>query len=82
MVAQLGLRPPSTSREVLSILEEAGALPEGADARFGPIVGFRNRVVHLYDRVDPEIAYRVLREDRGDIEALLSLLLEALRAAP
>lgn len=78
VVARRGLGAPSTSREILERLERAGALPPGSTARFGPLFGFRNRVVHLYDRVDPEIVFRILREDRGDLEALSNLLVAAI----
>lgn len=76
-VSTRGLRAPRTSAEVLERLEEAGALPPGAAARFRPVIGFRNRVVHLYDRVDPEIVHRVVTQDRDDLTELLSLLLAA-----
>lgn len=80
VVARRGLRSPAASREVLQILEEAGALPPGAETRFGPLFGFRNRLVHLYDRVDPEIVFRILTEARGDIAVLLDQLLEVIAA--
>lgn len=77
IVASKGLRPPRTSVDVLDRLEEAGALPRGSVDRFRPVVGFRNRVVHLYDRIDANIVYRVLTEDRKDLAELLDLLLAA-----
>ena len=55
-------------------------LPAGSAIRFRPVVGFRNRVVHLYDRIDPAIVHRVVIEDRDDLNELLRLLLVA--AAP
>ncbi|MFY9345392.1 MAG: DUF86 domain-containing protein [Planctomycetota bacterium] len=73
--ARLGLDTPGTSFEVLERLEADGRLPAGSAKRFAPILGFRNRVVHLYDRIDPEIVYRVVRERRGDLLTLLELLL-------
>lgn len=80
VVSRRGLRAPASSREVLALLEEAGALPTGSEARFGPLFGLQNRLVHLYDRVEPQIAYRILTEDRGDLGVLLGLLLDALPA--
>lgn len=77
--ASLGLETPRTSFEVIERLEQAGRLPAGATQRFAPIVGFRNRVVHLYDRIDPELVHRVVVERRGDLLDLLDLLL-AIRA--
>ncbi len=79
VVASKGLPTPRSSHDVLERLEAAGDLPPGSAARFRPVVGFRNRVVHLYDRVDPEIVYRVLTEDRQDVIDLLQLLLAASR---
>lgn len=75
LCASLGLETPRTSFEVLERLEEDGHLPAGSAKRFAPIVGFRNRVVHLYDRIDPEIVHRVVTERRRDILDLLDLLL-------
>lgn len=74
-LGELGLAAPRTSREILDRLEEAGRLPPGSAERFGSLFGFRNRVVHLYDRVHPQIVFRILTEDRGDIGKLLDLLL-------
>ncbi len=72
---RLGLDTPRSSFEALEILEAAGRLPAGMAARFAPVVGFRNRVVHLYDRIDPEIVYRVVTERRRDLVELLEHLL-------
>src|SRR5712692_925192 len=38
---------------------------------WGPIVGMRNRIVHGYDDVDPDIVWRVATED---VEPLLASL--------
>jgi uncharacterized protein YutE (UPF0331/DUF86 family) len=76
LVARLGLPAPRCSLEILSRLEEAERLPPGSTIRFRPIVGFRNRVVHLYDRIDEQIVYRILTEERGELAELLELLLD------
>lgn len=73
--ANLGLETPRTSFEILERLEADRRLPSGSAARFAPIVGFRNRVVHLYDRIDPQIVHRVVTERRRDLLDLLDLLL-------
>jgi uncharacterized protein YutE (UPF0331/DUF86 family) len=73
-----GLGVPRTSFEALEKLEAAGHLPTGTAMRYAPIFGFRNRVVHLYDRVDPAIVYRILTEERDDLETLAKLLVTAI----
>jgi uncharacterized protein YutE (UPF0331/DUF86 family) len=70
-----GLAPPDTSREVLVVLEQDGAVPSGTAQRFAPLFAFRNRVVHLYDRVDARRVYEILTKHRQDLVELLDLLL-------
>lgn len=76
-IAARGLTTPRSSAEVLEVLEAAGALPAGASTKYRPVIGFRNRVVHLYDRIDPQIVYRIVNEERSDLIDLLGLLLDA-----
>jgi uncharacterized protein YutE (UPF0331/DUF86 family) len=70
-----GIVPPDTSRDILAALERDGTLPSGTADRFSPLFAFRNRVVHLYDRVDPQRVYEILTLHRQDLAALLDLLL-------
>ena len=77
VVSERGLPTPRTSLEVLERLESERLLPDGTAARFRPVIGFRNRIVHLYDRVEPAIVLRILTEDREDLRELLGLLLDA-----
>lgn len=50
-------------------------MPSGTTDRFAPLFAFRNRVVHLYDRVDTARVYEILVDHRGDLAELLDLLL-------
>ncbi len=77
LVAERSLPTPRSSHDVLERLEEDGALPPGSAARFAPVIGFRNRVVHLYDRIDERRVYDVLTQHRADLAELLDLLLAA-----
>jgi uncharacterized protein YutE (UPF0331/DUF86 family) len=79
-VAALGLPTPERSRSILESLEAAGHLPEGSTTKFGSMFAFRNRVVHLYDRVEARIVYEILTRNRDDLEELLRHLLAALDA--
>lgn len=78
LVACRGLGVPATSLDALEKLEAAGLLLPGSGERFSPVIGFRNHIVHLYDRIDPEIVYRVVTERRGDLIELARLLVSAL----
>jgi uncharacterized protein YutE (UPF0331/DUF86 family) len=48
IVALRGLGVPRSSLDAFERLEQAGLLPSGSAGRFAPMLGFRNRVVHLY----------------------------------
>lgn len=80
LCADRALPTPRTSHEAFVHLEAARLLPPGTAAMAAPIVGFRNRVVHLYDRVDDARVYEILTEHRGDLELLLDRLLACLDA--
>lgn len=80
--ARLGLPTPVSSLALFENLEAAGHFPLGTAGRAAPIVGFRNRVVHLYDRIDPRIVHRIVCENRPDLAELLDRLLAILGRAP
>jgi uncharacterized protein YutE (UPF0331/DUF86 family) len=79
VVSRLGLGAPDTSHDILERLERAGRLPSGATARFGRMFAFRNRVVHLYDRIDDQFVYDVITNHLGDLEELATHYIDALR---
>jgi uncharacterized protein YutE (UPF0331/DUF86 family) len=75
LLARLALGAPRRSIDAFEMLESAGHLPEGTAQRMAPIVGFRNRVVHLYDRVDEAIVYEILTQHIADLPQVLDHLL-------
>lgn len=40
--------------------------------------GFRNRIVHLYDRVEPRRVHEIVRHESGDLAALARLYTDVL----
>ena len=77
LVIRNALGTPRTSHEVFERLEGAGLLTTGTSGRVAPIVGFRNRIVHLYDRIDERRVYEILTQHRNDLPQLLHQLLAA-----
>jgi uncharacterized protein YutE (UPF0331/DUF86 family) len=82
LVAIHALPVPRTSHEIFERLEEAGLLPQGTGRQVAPIVGFRNRIVHLYDRIDERRVYEILTAHRQDLAKLLDLLLAVVEKQP
>lgn len=68
MIAELGLRKPEEYREAITILGEAGILPEEFCSYFAPIAGFRNILVHEYTKIDLSEVHRHLQKDLDDFE--------------
>ena len=58
-------------------LENAGRLPPGGAARFARLFAFRNRIVHLYDRVDEAVVYEIIVRHTADLEELARLYVVA-----
>ena len=78
VVARLGLGVPDTSQDVLDRLERAGKLPAGAASRFGRVFAFRNRIVHLYDRLDDALVHEIIVKHTADLEELARHFIAAL----
>ena len=81
VVAFRGLGAAESSRDLLVRLEAAGAIPAGSSGRFGKIFAFRNRIVHLYDRVDAAMVFEILRDHLSDLSDLALLYAVALDGA-
>lgn len=78
IIAELGLRTPSSNAEVIEILTEARFISPKDRDRYISMIQFRNRVVHLYNRIDIEVLYGILREGIDDIRMLYRTFLEVI----
>jgi len=75
IIASLGLRTPGTGAEIIEVLAEGGFIPGDKTRTFIQMCGFRNRIVHLYNRVDYSVLYDILSNELDDIRGFLALLL-------
>ena len=78
VVSRLGLGVPDSSQDILERLERAGHLPVGSATHYRRIFAFRNRIVHLDDRVDDAVVHEILVKHTADLEELARLYLAAL----
>jgi uncharacterized protein YutE (UPF0331/DUF86 family) len=72
VIAREGLGAPETYRQSMEVLLQNGILPADRAEAFLGMIGFRNRVVHLYESVDPGEVARILESHLGDFEAFIS----------
>ena len=78
LVADRHLRVASSYAEIYDVLGEAGLLEDRLRKTMIRMARFRNILVHDYERIDPAVVIRILREDLDDFrrfrEAVLGLI--------
>lgn len=62
---------PSTSSEAVKLLIEHGVLDKDKELSLVQMVKFRNRIVHLYQKVDDSEIYRIIHENLDDIKGFI-----------
>ena len=69
IIADRGLRVPTTYSEAFEVLGEAGLLQPAQRDALIRMSRFRNLLVHEYARLDPAMVVRILREHLKDLTA-------------
>lgn len=68
LISALGLRQPADYADVFRVLGEAGILDADFAATIEPMAGLRNRLVHVYWKVDPEQIHDLLQSRLDDFD--------------
>lgn len=68
IISREKLKRPESYQEVFLILGEQGILPKNFAIKFAPSAGFRNRLVHMYAKIDIGKLHYYLQNNIGDIE--------------
>lgn len=78
LVSRKHLGTPKSYRETMETLTRTGILPQEKLPTFITMVKFRNRAVHLYDKITNEEVYQIIKHrlpDFGDfIRAIIQFL--------
>jgi uncharacterized protein YutE (UPF0331/DUF86 family) len=74
IIAREGLAIPTTYRAAMETLLREGILPASHKEVFLRMPSFRNRLVHLYDEIDPGEVFTILEEHLGDFETFLQAI--------
>ncbi len=82
VVSCLGLRTPATTVDVVMVLHEEGLVSGDRAETYVKMIQFRNRVVHLYNRIDSRLLYDIVSAELADIGAFLGRLLELIESNP
>ena len=76
LIAQESWGLPGSYREALEILLREGVLPQEKSQDYMRMVSFRNRIVHLYDQIDPEEVFTIVENNLGDLEVFIRAIVE------
>lgn len=71
IIAREGLAVATTYRAAMETLLKEDILPRSHKEIFLRMVSFRNRIVHLYDQIDPGEVFTILEEHLGDFETFI-----------
>lgn len=77
---KLGL--PKDSRESFRLLASAGIIPHGLAKNLEGMVGFRNVLVHEYQRMDISLMIEVITSHLDDLILFSTLILQTLGSEP
>ena len=74
ILAREGLGLPKTYRQAMDLLIREQIVPPEQEAILHQLVKFRNRAVHLYDRIRPAEIWSLMEDHLGDFEAFTRVL--------
>jgi len=76
IIAREGLAVPKTHREAMEILLREGILPASHRESFLEMSSFRNRLVHIYEEIDPAEVFDILEKHLGDFETFIRAIVQ------
>ena len=82
IISSLGLRTPNSNSEIVEILRDAGYIDVAKSISYIKMAQFRNRVVHLYNRIDVEVLHKILVKEIDDIKSFYKDLLAVIEQHP
>jgi uncharacterized protein YutE (UPF0331/DUF86 family) len=77
VVAKNHLGTPKTYRETFELLTKNQILPKKDLELFLTMVKFRNRAVHLYDKISDEEIYNIIQNHLPDFEHFIACIVNA-----
>ncbi len=76
-----GFGKPEDYRDILVLLSRNGVIPSDFMERIKGMAGYRNRLVHMYNEVDTEELFGIIRDHRSDIKEFVNYLINYVEKA-
>lgn len=81
IIADRNFRIPEDGKDIFAVLAEQSVLTEETAEIMKKMVGFRNIVVHLYEKTDVEIVYGLYKKRLTDFDLFSKEILSYLKQA-
>ncbi|MBI5220583.1 MAG: DUF86 domain-containing protein [Candidatus Liptonbacteria bacterium] len=81
LVVLENLRRPDTNQDIFTILAERKVISRALLDRLQRLVGFRNILVHDYEKIDRQIVFRNLRRNLKDFQDFRRAIIRYLRGS-
>lgn len=76
LVVKTGTGVPSDYRSVIKLLTDSGIIPDEFSRQIAGMSGYRNRLIHDYNKVTPEELYQVLQTRLSDFELFCQYIVD------
>lgn len=76
IISDEGWGVPGTQSEIFDILKDKGVITEELGEKLVAMVGFRNRVIHEYEKLNMDIVYDIWQNRIQDIEQFCLAVIE------
>lgn len=81
IISDEGFRLPEDAKDAFTVLAEKNVIKDATAQMMQKMVGFRNLVVHLYEKTDVEIVYGIYRNRLKDFDIFSREILKHLKSA-
>ena len=61
IISDKGFREPDSYADAFTVLAEQGVLSQASVSEFHMMAQFRNKIVHYYEKIDPEQVYAIFK---------------------
>ncbi|MEW6687084.1 MAG: DUF86 domain-containing protein [Candidatus Edwardsbacteria bacterium] len=68
IISDSGWETPGSQADIFETLAQNKVITKPLAAKMIKMTGFRNRIIHEYEKIDFKIVYEVWRKNLGDIE--------------
>jgi uncharacterized protein YutE (UPF0331/DUF86 family) len=79
IISDEGWREPNSYADAFAVLAENGVISESDAETYRLMAQFRNKIVHYYEKVDPEQVFAVFTGHLGDFDGFVKSVREWMR---